>query len=325
MNQVGSRRQHGHFDVRFLFIEHNESLCDRLQTCVGPRSDVEIRNADFSSCLDDVLRATKEHTVFLYLDPFTVEGLDWIALDRVFAKVSAERSIEVLLNLNTMAFFRRAKACLVQQPVSQIELAEEDLDADAGPDAPGAESLDRIAGGDWWRVSAWHDRILNGTASIVVEELTTEFTRRLQSRFEEVCTYPVKERWNDSAPKYELVFGSRHPHALDLMNDAMVKARDQQADAEAPSIPELFETRPTSLVPDKSHLDRHVRAALGDESLKRRDLVHRVIRRHFCIYKESEIKRAVNQLIKAGILKTDSPNAKPNDDTLLWESRETLF
>ena len=296
--------------VSALLIEPDEVLFEELKRRVQGFAFADARRAQFLDLVPLIEERARTHSLFLYLDPFTVEGLAWEALDRVFAYLRTGTSVEILLNFNVDSLARRGLAALTASPP---EVSDEIPLPEWEPvENPILADLDRIVGGDWWQSillesSPYADR---------VKKLTSRFCLQLHNRFKEVCFHEVREKWQHLVPKYVLVFASRHPDALELMNDAMTKSREALAVASA-TPGALFETRPEWVVPDKSKLP----GLILDEARKRgprKGLVARVIRRAFCDYASKEIRAAITELLKGGRLASATGKSRINDGVEVW-------
>src|SRR5947209_20531809 len=62
--------------------------------------------------------------------------------------------------------------------------------------------------------------------------------------FNWVCYYPVKSKYHHKVPKYYLVYASRSDHGIELMNDAMCKARREFVKDQFPQAGYLFDRTP---------------------------------------------------------------------------------
>jgi three-Cys-motif partner protein len=298
-------------DVRVMCVESDAGeLFPRLKANLLSFPFASAVNKQFLTVVPEIEAAAANATVFLYLDPFTVEGIEWAAMDRVFQHLSTSRSsIEILLNLNVASFVRRALAAIqvtIELPIDEGDPGESDTSID---------KLNSIAGGDWW-IS-----VLKSQADYAksVTIITDKFCEKLALRFREVCQHSVKEKVGHTIPKYVLVFGSRHEHARLLMNEAMVRSRELFAEASAPRESTLFETRPFEVVPDEAKLPEVVlRNCSGKVS--REKLVLSVIRSAFCDYSEASIKKCIRDLVRANKLACSNGADKLNDHSDLWRS-----
>jgi hypothetical protein len=129
----------------------------------------------------------------------------------------------------------------------------------------------------------------------------------------------VREHWRHKIPKYVLVFGSRHPDALEIMNDAMNKSREAFAEESADS-GLLFELRPESVVPDREK----IRAAIlqeGSSKQSRGKLVLSVIRKEFGKASSSQLRKMISELISSGDLASSTGKSRLNDEVDVWRIR----
>jgi three-Cys-motif partner protein len=299
--------------ISVLCVEEDDDLHQQLAALLSQFPFAATRHTAFLEALPEVERLAQTHTVFLYVDPYAIEGLQWEAMDRIFRHVQdSKSSVEVLLNFSAGNFARRGLAALQLQHAS----VDDDVDSSDGEstfEEPSILKLNEVAGGDWWQ------EILRRNDSFAkrTDAIANEFCRLLSTRFREVCSHPVRAKFDDQVPKYSLVFGSRSSDALILMNDAMIKSRNILAESAKPESGTLFETRPTELVPDPSILPNLI-LQKARERKKRRDLIVEVIRQQFCAFSESEIRQAVHALLKEGKLKSSTGQTRINDSVEIW-------
>jgi len=303
--------------AKVLCIENVPSLYTVLESTIRPyASFAETRFGDFVDFLPLIEDLAKTHTIFLYLDPYTVEGLEWTALERVFRHLSQSRSsIEVLVNFSAVSFARRGRSALaIAQDTSETDIEPDNMTD--GTDL-GIDRLNLIVGGDWWQsVLMQHLRFPEEVAAIA-----NGFCEKLRLHFREVCQHNVKEHWNHKVPKYTLVFGSRSPDALLLMNDAAARSREKFAESEIPSDGLLFETRPRELVPDFERLTSLV-MDFANTRLTRGALILKIIRSAFGDYRETEIRRTVTHLIAKGLITSATGKSRINNDVEVWRPRQ---
>jgi three-Cys-motif partner protein len=298
-----------------MCIESEEQLFLQLRRSLAPFPFATANHGKFGDHIEIIEKKAKNHSVFLYVDPWTVEGLDWERMDRVFQHLSISKmSIEILLNFNAPSFVRRGLAALslvVPESDPQIEDLEE-IDAPfAAP--PSIERLNLVVGGDWWQP------ILASPAPFPtrVQHLTDGVCARLSKRFKEVCQHPIKALPQHNVPKYFLIFASRHPHALILMNDQMVKSRKALAELAKPEHPTLFEMRPTDLVPDIEILPQVILKHISQPT-KRGTVILNVIRQRFCQFARKDIRACIEQMLRNGKLQSETGKARINDKVKIF-------
>jgi three-Cys-motif partner protein len=296
--------------VNMLFIEKDPGLHARLASRFQSAPGVQVRQGSMLEHIAEVESLSETHTTFLYLDPYTVEGLEWEALDRIFRRVEAGSSVEVLLNFNAHSFGRRGRQALGRrEPAPHEDSDDPDLEGIDGGDLL-LKQLDDIVGGDWWRAVLANE-------VYDVRGLVRGFCEQLQRRFRHVCYQEVLERVGDRVPKYAMVFGSRSGVALELMNDAMCSAREMFVRESEEAQKTLFETRPESIVRDARSLTRLV-LTHAQRPKKRRDLRREFIRTRPGSWSCSEINKELGSMLRNGQLQSETGETRINDETVVW-------
>jgi three-Cys-motif partner protein len=291
-----------------LLVERDPELFGRLKDNTSQFRDfLTVRNDSFGEVLPDIEKAVSENNVFLYLDPFTVTGLAWNSLDRIFQHVNHKQSVECLINFNVFALAR--VACVALGKKFKDISDEEGMVGESGSTIA---TVNESLGGEWWQEPFRAAKEFSAACEI----LTRGYVDKLRGRFAEVCWHEIKERHAHSIAKYILVFGSRHPAALELMNDAMAKSLQHLAQIEAPTEALLFENRPKTLVPDSSELDASLLTA-GKSEQPRGALILSIIRAHFGKYPRSLIRSQIDVLLKQRKLQCRSGKKRINDDEMI--------
>jgi hypothetical protein len=301
--------------VSALCIEDDRELFSQLGRLIGKFPFAEARYGKFGDYIQEIQEKAKDHSVFLYVDPFTVEGLDWARMDYVFQHLRISRmSIEILMNFNARSFVRRGLAALkLTVPESNPEIEDtEEIDVPLVT-PPSVERLNRVAGGDWWQ------NTLESSASFPekVQNMTDGVCARLRERFQEVCQHAVKALPHHIVPKYYLIFGSRHPEALKLMNEEMVKSLRTLADLAKPKDPTLFEMRPVELVPDIEKLPPII-LKHASQPTERGTVILNVIRQCFGRFSRREIRGCIEQLLKNDKLRSETGKIRINDQVKIF-------
>jgi len=203
-------------------IEADPANFQVLQRAIAPHSSyVDAALGTFEETLPQLELAAKRNTVFLYVDPYTVKGLRFDRMQRVFDQVrSSSSSVEILMNFNVAIFMRWALAA-----VKRLEGVPNDDDIESFADNP-KESVERevltgIAGGDYWLEIATSQEL---TFEEKISKFLDEYSQRMLGSFNYVARYSVKEKFRYSTPKYVLIFATRHQEGVRLMNDFMCQA-----------------------------------------------------------------------------------------------------
>jgi three-Cys-motif partner protein len=303
-----------------MCIESDKELFLELSKSIEPFPFAEAKHGKFGDYIDEIEKQAKKHSVFLYVDPWTVEGLDWDRIDRIFQHLSISKmSIEILLNFNAPSFARRGLAALkLAVPESDPEV-EDTEEIDAPFVAPASiECLNVVVGGEWWQP------ILASTATFPskVQHLTDGVCANLSQRFKEVCQHPIKALPHHTVPKYFLIFASRHPDALILMNDQMVKSRRTLAELAKPKDPTLFEMRPTELVPDMEMLPQVI-LKHASQPTRRGTVILNVVRECFCQFAVKEIRGCIEQMLKDDKLQSETGKTRINDKVKIFAPKKS--
>ncbi len=295
--------------IELLAVEIESDLHSPLAVALAKFAFARTRLGSFLDALPEMESAARTHTVFLYLDPYTVEGLEWDPLVRVFEQLRLGRSVEILLNFNAPSFVRRGLSVL-KQPLPPE--SEEDMeDCALAASSPSAEKLDAVVGGSWWRET------LTGMGDYAekVQAVTDRFCRQLGEHFREVCMHAVKAEGHHTVPKFYLLFGSRSEDALKLMNDAMCRSREMLAGQMNDN--GLFELRPEDVVPDASRLPAFVLDCLT-EKMSRGTVLAKIIRSHFGKFSETEIRQCVTKMIKDGRVRSETGRSRIPNGEEIW-------
>ena len=202
----------GH-QVAGFFVEANKSLYDRLKQNL---SDLEISAetylGSFRDCIGEISRLAGTHTVFVYLDPFRPKHLLFNDLQTVYDQLKSGQSVETLINFMSASFLRGVHS--FREKII--------LDGELKPDHPLVLQWNEIAGGPYWQRIAFDPGL---SADERADQLADGYASKLSRWFKWTLIYPIREKYEHTWPKYHLIFGSRYPDAVDLMNMAMVKAR----------------------------------------------------------------------------------------------------
>ena len=306
--------------VSVMCIEPDEELFKDLTKSIESFSFATAKHGEFGDYIDEVERQAKNHSVFLYVDPWTVEGLEWERMDSVFQHLTiSNMSIEILLNFNAPSFVRRGLAAL-KLSIPESDPKIEDLEEIDAPFAtlPSIERLNLVVDGDWWKT------ILSSSAtfSSKVQDMTKGVCSCLSKRFKEVCYYPIKAMPHHNIPKYCVIFASRHPDALILMNDQMVKCRNALAKLAMPEEPTLFEMRSTELVPDIENLPEVI-LKHSSQPTERGIVILNVIRECFCQFANKDIRGCIEKMLIDGKICSETGKVRINDNVKIFVARKS--
>ena len=289
-----------------VFIEAHAELFQRLQMNLSDSAfPVRILQGRFQDYEDDLLALAKSHTVFLYVDPIKPGDLHFEDLRVVYDQLRHGQSIETLINFMSRGFLRRVLGLRRRA----------DRHGEFDPTHTEVLEANRIAGGTYWQRFAFDEHLSQRDR---VDSIAAGYASQLNRWFKWVLRYPIREKLADEYPKYHLVFGSRYPDAVDLMNRAMVKARRQCVEAQCVE-GMLFENQPLEEVVDS----RQIRTALLETAKKTgrttwKQLRIRATIASLCKYNDSEWDRAIKEAIKLGELRSTSLGNRKEQNAEVW-------
>lgn len=306
------------YQVRGEFVEADADNHRKLTKVLEPYRDFATpRLGVFDDLLPDLAGRARENTVFLYVDPYTVKGLLFARMKEVYDQIrKSSASVELLLNLNVPTFMRWALAALKRKEEVPTEATdgEADYQADDPEERVELTVLDGIAGGDYWRAVA-SDPALPFVQKL--DRFTDGYLSRLVSSFSFAASCEIKSKYEHQVPKYHLIYATRHPDGVELMNDAMCKARreflgnqfakgflfDMTPDQEKPDVDALADALIT-ILREKGILTRKVLRGLG-------------LSAHFGRHESKDYNLAVTNLLKAGRVHSGTGKTRINDDVRL--------
>jgi three-Cys-motif partner protein len=308
--------------VRGIFIEHDdegpESNYAKLERLLEQFHEFATpRRGKFEQHLPELAELARRNTVFLYVDPYVVRNLLFEEMRRVYQQIQkASASVEVLINFNASDFLRWGLAALKRQGhlgLSDAPLDEDDESYVADQPTPSIElaELNSIAGGEYWQAIA-----LNASVPFTdkLEQLMQGYSKLMAESFNWVCWYGVKAKYHHKVPKYYLLYATRSDDGIELMNDAMCKARREFVKHEFPQDGTLFDMTPTSETVDLVGLSNELmELAPDDTDFTRLELRLTALQNYFGRYSTKDYTAAVAALLKSRRLFSRSGRSRIND------------
>ena len=299
------------------FIEADSDNFEALQEALSEHADYCTASlGSFDETLPLIEERAKQNTVFLYVDPYSVKGLVFDRMKSVYDQIrSSSSSVEVLMNFNVAIFMRWALAALKRNNEMPDEEAVESM-ADDPNESVEHRTLSEIAGGEYWSDIASSDEL-----SFIekLESFLGEYTQRMLGSFQFVCTFWVKEKYHHQVPKYVLIFATRHPDGVRLMNDFMCKARRDFVAAHMPKNV-LFDLTPAEEIVEPEELTEAIAAVVADSSkhLTRPEIrLALLLRGFFARLTQSDINKAIGEMLKQGRLFSSTGKTRINDSVQL--------
>jgi three-Cys-motif partner protein len=294
-----------------LFVNKEKSHHEKLQKILEPF--IQKKTAfpiygDSQALLREVQRLIKDHTLFLYLDPFGLKGCEFGAIKTLLER-SNKRSTEILINLSMPALHRLASRHAV---------------AEGRGLSPQIRSLhnilDEVLGGDYWKKYMFDDRLSPDDKERKVME---EYRRKLKELLPYVGSCPVHEK-KGSRIKYFITFCSRHPDTMVLMNDTMCIAYNDYIHevslTDVPLLAPIIRDWRTSREQEKKHLKNVITETIEKHNGRTRlALWEYIVQDHFMLFLQTEYRALTQDMVNAGEL--DSPTPRPtrrlNDSCIL--------
>ena len=300
-------RQHSKgIQVTGMFIEAEPALFAKLESNLSTfQFPARTRQGSFLQFVDEIADLADTHTVFLYVDPFQPGQLKFSDLKSVYSKIHMGQSVETLINFMSTGFVRRAQA-----------LKPKAFNGDTlNSQHPEVIACDDIAGGDYWHQAVYYSGMKQRD---LIDSVASGYAKRLDIWFRYVLKYPIREHYNDQQPKYHLIFGSRHPDAIDLMNRAMVKARREFVGGFSVA-GMLFENQPAQEVVIPSEIQELILStARRTGRTTWRNLRIQATLDRPCMYTDSEFNKAIKSAIKDGKLGSTVNGSKIENDSDVW-------
>jgi len=255
--------------------------------------------------VDEISQLARDHTIFVYLDPIRPSDLLYSDMASVYDELKRGQSVEVLVNFMSTSFLRAVRG-----------LSSQALPENKPPcEHRTIPHWNAVAGGSYWQEIAFDTQTSNAEC---VERLARGYAERLKKTFNWVISYPVRDKYGSTFPKYHLMFGSRHPDAVELMNRAMVKARREFVKDRFVN-GYLFPNEPESEVTKPHEVERLIAATsqiLGPTTWK--DLRVRATVKNPCRYTDAELNSAIKRAILKGSIGSDCPGTKIEENARVW-------
>ena len=200
----------------FIDLNYAKELEENLKAYHG----VKIVAGAYEDTIDSLLMSKIGCNVFLYIDPYGIKALDCSKFD-TFAN-GQFNSIELLINMNSFGFIR--EACNVMGTKFKIddkgffdELIEYEPTVLDSTDNS-IETLNRIAGGDYWKeiIIRYKNGEMDGYKA--EESFSGKYCQRLSKSYAYVLNMPIRIQ-KKQHPKYRMIHATNHPAGCVLMAD----------------------------------------------------------------------------------------------------------
>ncbi len=214
---------HSKIDIEGIFIEkkYHEDLKENLRDY----EVTEVWAGYFEENFPRLLRLGSERNIFFYIDPYGPKSLSFNRFNKIVSMNFS--SVEMLINFNSIGFFREGYRLLSQRnlsykPLNHIDLFEDDNDGleYEYDSANNIQNMNRIADGDYWQ-SILESRKNNEISKKNAEDLfIKEYVGRLENIFEYVINIPIRLK-SANVPKYRMIYCTNNQDGLFLMVNNM--------------------------------------------------------------------------------------------------------
>lgn len=316
---IAENRQKG-VEIKGLLLEKKAKYYKSLKSNIQSYNNcLELIQTDFTDYLNKISQMAQRNTVFLYIDPYGIKELPFEELSKIYEQIKKHgASIEVLMNFNSPGFVRCGLVALKMEANYLDAELTDDFFEEPMFSIRGMTPLqmDIIAGGDYWKEVIADDNLSFGEKE---QKITEIYMRQMAKYFSIVCDFPIKEKYYHT-PKYRLIYGTRHPDGILLMNDIMYDAREQFLKSEFVD-GKLFDIRPDEEQKDMITFTKKLYEIVEqNEIISRKMIKLKAMQYFFCRYNKSDYSKAVTNLLKGfeGLkLYSKSGKTKINDDELL--------
>lgn len=215
---LATTKMEGNTRIGAAFIDLN--YASDLEKNLSDYKGIKIVPGAYENTIDDLLKTKTGCNVFLYIDPYGIKALDCTKFDN-FAN-GQFNTIELLINMNSFGFIR--EACSVMGTKFKIDdgdffcdLVEYDPTVLDDTDKS-IETLNRIAGGDYWKriIASYKDGEIDGYKA--EEYFAEQYCQRLRKSYKYVLNMPIRIQKNQH-PKYRMIHATNHPDGCVLMAD----------------------------------------------------------------------------------------------------------
>lgn len=293
---------------RALFVNHNKAHHASLEKTLIDRGLIERATpilGDSTVFLNRLSQQLQNQTVFVYLDPFGLKGCEFSTLKPFLTRYKAY-STELVLNVSMPVTHRLAAA----NQVARGSATDPRITSYH-------QRMTDVFGGDYWKDIYFSE--------LGAEEKEVALIKQYQSKIAQDLPFtgscPVRES-STSRIKYFIVFASRHPDAMLLMNDEMCKAYFGQMH-QAAYAGTLFGHTNWQDFRTLSHLEQVIQVEIAaSPGQKRQELWLSIVQKHFMQFTKSEFIQAINELSKKGQIRVEyTPTKRLNDDCRIYSLR----
>jgi len=286
-----------------IFVNQDKGCYEKLNRNIKKFVDKNSAKSLYGKTTDllSVLRnIIGDLTLLLYLDPFGLKGCEFKLLEPYLGR-DKRFSTEIIINMSMPTLHRYAtwNAIKSGKITNQIKSLN--------------QQLSNILGGEDWKRIMWTEIPAKEKESQIVEL----YVKRLKKYLPFAGYCPVREKIS-TRTKYYIIFCSRHPDALRLMNDIMHNSYFGIV-SEHSFKGTLFEKQAMDLIKPSKNLTEEISKIIKKyPGIKRKDCWLEIIKRNFMMWTKSEFISTVEHLVKREDLKFRSPTKRLNENAQLY-------
>jgi len=259
--------------------EHHQKLEALLKQFIEKKAAIPILGTA-QELLGELQELISNQTLFIYLDPF---GLKGCYFDLLTPYLEREKiySTEIVINLSMPTLHRLATPAAVKE--GRETTITKKLN----------EELSKVLGGEYWKGIMWNESL----SPEEKEQRVVKEYQKLLRKFLPFCgSCPVRERVGRRV-KYYIIFCSRHPDALLLMNDIMCQAYFRKMH-EAEYKGTLFEQIDWRTFQERGNIKEVIKREIKNApGIRRADLWLRVVSNYFMRWTKGEFLDALKDML----------------------------
>lgn len=306
MCQAANKNAAGNYEA--VFVNKKKKYHERLESILqkgGWLGPAQPQLGDTTKILPTLATGLGGKTAFLYLDPFGPSVCPFSLLEPFLTRDVAY-STEMVILMHMPILHRLATRHAVEagrEDEEQIRKLH--------------QRVTLTFGGDYWKSILWDSTI---SAEEREFKLIEAYRQKLATYLPYTGCCPVREGPRDRI-KYFIVFVSRHPDAMLLMNDAMIKAYFMRMNEDEWGGTLFAQTNWTEWVSTDGLDDAIIDEVRKAPGLTREEIWTRIVHQNFMKYRASDYGEAVNKLIANNMLRSPTPRKFPtrlNDSCVLF-------
>lgn len=279
---------------------HYKSLCEATQSWVE-RNIVTNRHGQFGALIPEIMFKVGEVPAFFFIDPYGPSPLHFAYLRPILER--RQPITELIINFDADGLRRLADDLRAKTSTKVGQKACETIVA----------NVTNILGRDRWRQYFATDRL---SAYERERFLVEDYTDSLSHFGYRVVAYPIREVI-DQRPKYWLIYCTRHPDGVMLMNGFIRREEDEliresyERDGQQP----LFDPVEKEIQDRRSELKRLVYEYVNRNRRTTRGAIKQhFVEERFAEFHETDYNAIVQEFLNEDLLKAIHGRKKINDN-----------